>query len=150
VSGSGIIWAICKSASISLQTDNHLYMPFLPPNQQRQSTEDTSSTTSYTHAHCNTRTSQSFSTWGRLRDCPQRAIIHPSSVTILFAMPTYQQAGIKKAQTHMQYTNGSHFVAKTTKICWPVHKIETYIHTSMNWLSYLNKVSSCILNGVCT
>ena len=47
VSGSGISWAICKSASRSRQitmpvpyhsslTDR---MPFLPPNQQRQSTE---------------------------------------------------------------------------------------------------------------
>jgi len=45
VSGSGISWAIC----ISLQADNHAStpplsfftgrMPFLPPNQQRQSTE---------------------------------------------------------------------------------------------------------------
>jgi len=48
VSRSGISWAICKSAP-SLQTDNHTSnpplsfftgrMPFLPPNQQRQSTE---------------------------------------------------------------------------------------------------------------
>jgi len=56
VSGSGISWAICKSTS--LQTDNHAStpplsfyrpdchhsvftgrMPFLLPNQQRQSTE---------------------------------------------------------------------------------------------------------------
>jgi len=46
VSGSGISWAICRSAP---QTDNHTRlpplfftgrMPFLPPNQQRQSTED--------------------------------------------------------------------------------------------------------------
>ena len=47
VSGSGISWTICKSAP--LQTDNHAStptlrlftgrMPFLPPNQQRQSTE---------------------------------------------------------------------------------------------------------------
>ena len=43
VSGSGISWAICKSAPRSCQhpiteffTDR---MPFLPPNQQRQSTE---------------------------------------------------------------------------------------------------------------
>jgi len=44
VSGSGISWAICKSAP-SLQTDNHASisllsftgrMPFLPPNQQHQ------------------------------------------------------------------------------------------------------------------
>ena len=49
VSGSGISWAICKS--ISLQTDNHAStpplkfftgrLPFLSPNQQRQSTEGT-------------------------------------------------------------------------------------------------------------
>ena len=49
VSGSGISWAIC----ILLQTDNHAstqplnfftgWMPFLPPNQQRQSTEGSGS-----------------------------------------------------------------------------------------------------------
>ena len=50
VSGSGIIWAICKSASRSRQitTPAPHYssfftgrMPFLPPNQQCQSTEGT-------------------------------------------------------------------------------------------------------------
>jgi len=47
VSGSGISWAICKSAPRSRQ-DNHasipttlFLQPFLPPNQQRQSTEGT-------------------------------------------------------------------------------------------------------------
>ena len=48
VSGSGISWAICKSAPCSRQTTtpapHHFVftgrMPFLPPNQQRQSTED--------------------------------------------------------------------------------------------------------------
>ena len=47
VSGSGIRWAICKSAPRSRQIPHqHLtaqfftgWMPFLPPNQQRQSTE---------------------------------------------------------------------------------------------------------------
>ena len=47
VSGSGISWAICKSAPCSRQTTmptpHHSFftgrMPFLPPNQQRQSTE---------------------------------------------------------------------------------------------------------------
>ena len=48
-SGSGISWAICKSAPRSRQITTpapHLFkfftsrMPFLPPNQQRQSTED--------------------------------------------------------------------------------------------------------------
>ena len=47
MSGSGISWAICKSASRSRQTttlaSHHSVftgrMPFLPPNQQRQSTE---------------------------------------------------------------------------------------------------------------
>ena len=49
VSGSGISWTICKSALRSRQIDNHAStpplsfftgrMPFLPPNQQRQSTE---------------------------------------------------------------------------------------------------------------
>ena len=49
VSGSGISWAICKSAPRSRQTTtpapHHSVftgrMPFLPPNQQRQSTEGT-------------------------------------------------------------------------------------------------------------
>ena len=48
VSGSGISWAICKSASRSRQITMPVLrhskfftgrMPFLPPNQQRQSTE---------------------------------------------------------------------------------------------------------------
>ena len=47
VSGSGISWAICKSAlrsrQITMQAPHHLFftgrMPFLPRNQQRQSTE---------------------------------------------------------------------------------------------------------------
>ena len=51
VSGSGISWAICKSAPHSRQittpAPHHsvFYRPdaFLPPNQQRQSTEGTSS-----------------------------------------------------------------------------------------------------------
>jgi len=49
VSGSGISWAICKSASRSRQINMPAHhhpvftgrMPFLPPNQQRQSTEGT-------------------------------------------------------------------------------------------------------------
>ena len=46
MSGSGISWAICKSAPRSRQTTTTLMfftgrMPFLPPNQQRQSTEGT-------------------------------------------------------------------------------------------------------------
>ena len=50
VSGSGISWAICKSASrsgqITMPAPYHSSfftgrMPFLPPNQQRQSTEGT-------------------------------------------------------------------------------------------------------------
>ena len=47
VSGSGISWAICKSAPYSGQTTTPAphhsaftgWMPFLPPNQQRQSIE---------------------------------------------------------------------------------------------------------------
>ena len=46
VSGSGICWAICKSAPHPRQPRQHPtsqfftgQMPFLPPNQQRQSTE---------------------------------------------------------------------------------------------------------------
>ena len=53
VSGSGISWAICKSAPCSRQTPRQHpttqfftgRMPFLPPNQQRQSTEGTIVTT---------------------------------------------------------------------------------------------------------
>jgi len=48
VSGNGISWAICKSALRSRQPrqkpTTHFFtgrMPFLPPNQQRQSTEGT-------------------------------------------------------------------------------------------------------------
>jgi len=49
VSGSGISWAICKSAprsrQITMPAPHHSVftgrMPFLPPNQQRQSTEGT-------------------------------------------------------------------------------------------------------------
>jgi len=49
VSGSGISWARCKSAPCSRQTTTPAphysvftgRMPFLPPNQQRQSTEGT-------------------------------------------------------------------------------------------------------------
>ena len=50
VSGSGISWAICKSAprsrQITMPVPHHSKfftgrMPFLPPNQQRQSTEGT-------------------------------------------------------------------------------------------------------------
>ena len=48
VSGSGISWAICKfaprSRQITMPAPHHLvftgHMPFLPPNQQRQSTEN--------------------------------------------------------------------------------------------------------------
>jgi len=46
VSGSGICWAICKVCTSSQTTTQHPTtqfftgrMPFLPPNQQRQSTE---------------------------------------------------------------------------------------------------------------
>ena len=50
VSGSGISWAICKSVprsrQITMPAHHHSVftdrMPFLPPNQQRQSTEGTS------------------------------------------------------------------------------------------------------------
>ena len=48
VSGSGICWAVCKSAPHSRQPRQHPTthfftgrMPFLPPNKQRQSTEGT-------------------------------------------------------------------------------------------------------------
>ena len=53
MSGSGISWARCKSASCSRQITTPAphcsvftgRMPFLPPNQQRQSAEGNSSTT---------------------------------------------------------------------------------------------------------
>jgi len=52
VSGSGICWAMCKSAPHPRQPRQHPTiqfftgrMPFLPPNQQRQSTEGTKTTT---------------------------------------------------------------------------------------------------------
>ena len=51
VSGSGISWAVCQSAPRSRQPRQHPtaqfftgWMPFLPPNQQRQSTEGTKKT----------------------------------------------------------------------------------------------------------
>ena len=54
-SGSGISWAICKSAPCSRQIPHQLLtaqfftgrIPFLPPNQQRQSTEGTQGFTSH-------------------------------------------------------------------------------------------------------
>jgi len=51
VSGSGISWARCKSAprstQITMPAPHHSFtgwMPFLPPNQQRQSTEGITNT----------------------------------------------------------------------------------------------------------
>ena len=60
MSGSGISWATCKSAHRSRQITTPAphrsvfsgRMPFLPPNQQRQSTED--QTADHTHTHTNT------------------------------------------------------------------------------------------------
>ena len=50
MSGSGISWAICQSAPCSTPAPHHSVftgrMPFLPPNQQCQSTEGTQSTVS--------------------------------------------------------------------------------------------------------
>jgi len=58
VSGSGISWAICKSAprprQITTLASHHSvfigWMPFLPPNQQRQSTEGKTLATLFTTA----------------------------------------------------------------------------------------------------
>ena len=56
VSGSGISWAICKSAPRSRQTTTppphhsvflQAGMPFLPPNQHRQSTEGSTESSLY-------------------------------------------------------------------------------------------------------
>ena len=60
VSGSGISWAICKHAPCSRQlTHQHPttqfftgQMPFLPPNQQRQSTEGTQKVFDNINIHC--------------------------------------------------------------------------------------------------
>ena len=62
VSGSGISWAICKSAlrsrQITTPAPHHSVfftgrMPFLPPNQQHQSTEGTQSTAgTNSNMHC--------------------------------------------------------------------------------------------------
>ena len=60
VSGSGISWAICKSAPRSRQittpAPHHSFftdrMPFLPPNQQRQSTEGTEDFTTQCFVNC--------------------------------------------------------------------------------------------------
>jgi len=56
VSGSDICWATCKSAPHPRQPCQHLttqfftgQMPFLPPNQQRQSTEGKSRMTVKLH-----------------------------------------------------------------------------------------------------
>ena len=65
MSGSGISWAICKSAPRN-RTDSHAStpttlfftgrMPFLPPNQQRQSTEGTKvNKWTKKNVYCNTR-----------------------------------------------------------------------------------------------
>ena len=57
VSGSGIYWAMCKSAPhprhVTTPTPHHSvftgWMPFLPSNQQRQSTEGTDKTEKVGH-----------------------------------------------------------------------------------------------------
>ena len=62
VSGSGISWVICKSASrsrqITMPVPHHSFftgrMAFLPPNQQRQSTEGKKSDISYYRRNCTT------------------------------------------------------------------------------------------------
>ena len=58
VGGSGISWAICKSAPrfrrITTPAPHHFFtgrMPFLPPNQQRQSTEGKQPYSIHTHTH---------------------------------------------------------------------------------------------------
>jgi len=72
VSGSGISWAICKSAprsrQIAMQHSTTQFfagrMPFLPPNQQRQSTEGKNESTHILH---NIWTSTH---WGKLPSLP--------------------------------------------------------------------------------
>jgi len=70
VSSSGICWAICKSAPHPRQPHQHPttqfftgWMPFLPPNQQCQSTEGNGNAlndylrfSTYTHMHTHTHT----------------------------------------------------------------------------------------------
>ena len=69
VSGSGISWVVCKSAphsrQITMPALHHSVftgrMPFLPPNQQRQSTEG--NTTIFTHHLTDQLTSQCHWIW---------------------------------------------------------------------------------------
>jgi len=52
MSGSGVSWAICKSAPRSRQITTQFFtgrMPFLPPNQQHQSTEGKINNNVYGH-----------------------------------------------------------------------------------------------------
>ena len=56
VSGSGISWAICKSAPRFRQITTQFFtgrMPFLPPNQQHHSTEGTARPTKVKHNTAN-------------------------------------------------------------------------------------------------
>ena len=59
VSGSGISWAICKSAPRSTTQFFTGWMPFLPPNQQHQSTEGKTFTNSSDYVTILTPPSQS-------------------------------------------------------------------------------------------
>ena len=85
LSGSGISWAICKSAlcsrQITMPAPHHLVftgrMPFLPPNQQRQSTESMCAAVASSNRLQQTRqkcTRQAMSTIGKHSETSLRFI----------------------------------------------------------------------------
>ena len=92
VSGSGISWAICKSAPRSRQITTPAphqsifftgRMPFLPPNQQRQSTEGTNilytSMTNQQHT-----VTQRFNWWTH----PRRLVLAQSNTRCIAVTPS--------------------------------------------------------------
>ena len=100
VSGSGISWAIWKSAprsrQITMPVPHHSVftgrMPFLPPNQQRQSTEGT-----MTHTQCTSYPCADFSIHWRVA-CPTDDV----SPLLLEKWPDRQKDGWTPDQWFMQ------------------------------------------------
>ena len=90
VSGSGISWAICKSASRSRQITTPApttqfftgRMPFLPPNQQHQSTEGFSSTYSRINYSC-CCSSQVYTTYQTFRYWRVNRLFSPVMMSLL-------------------------------------------------------------------
>ena len=101
VSGSGISWAICKSAPRSRQIDNHTsthhsvfagQMPFLPPSQGRQSTEGTFLTSYSKNKNCHHFLKHSVCTKKQVHLCKQKQKMFekyflPHSSTVNPAIP---------------------------------------------------------------